>query len=162
MANGVAGSHASLHDLSRCESHADELVHAVIRDIRTDPRTASFARVPESELTGRLFDLYTHLGDWIGEQTDEHIEAAYTEIGRRRFTGRVPLAEAVYAMILIEQHLHRFVRDRAFSDSAVELYDEEQLHQFVWSFFDRAVYFMVKGYEDERRRVAAPPASRAK
>ena len=149
------------HLIRLIEAHATELVHAVIRDIRTDPRTASFARVSESELTGRLLDLYAHLGDWIGEQTDERIDASYTEIGRRRYTSRIPLAEAVYAMILIEQHLHRFVRDRAFSDSAVELYSEEQLHQLVWSFFDRAVYFMVKGYEDERHRIAVQATPRA-
>jgi len=114
--------------------------------------------VPEAELTERLRELYAHLGDWIGEQTTDRIEARYTEIGRRRYEVGVPLADAVYALILIEQHLRRFVRDHAIARSAVELYSEEQLHQMVWSFFHRAVYFMVKGYEDERRAMAGDTA----
>ena len=143
------------------ERHADELVHAVIRDIRTNPRTVSFSRVSESELTGRLLDLYAHLGDWIGEQSDDRIEAYYADIGRRRYNAEVSLADTVYALILIEQHLRRFVRDHGFSGSAIELYSEEQLRQMVSSFFDRAVYFMVKGYEDERRGVPVNVAARA-
>jgi hypothetical protein len=144
------------------EAHADELVRAVIRDIRTNPRTSSFSRVPESELTERLLDLYRHLGDWIGEQTDDRIESYYAEIGRRRFNALVPLADAVYALIVIEQHLRRFVREHGLSRSVVELYSEEQLHQMVWSFFDRAVYFMVKGYEDERGAVPVHSRARAR
>jgi hypothetical protein len=143
------------------ERHADELVHAVIRDIRTNPRTVSLSRVSETELTGRLLDLYAHLGDWIGEQSDERIELYYSDIGRRRYNAQVSLADAVYALIIIEQHLRRFVRDRGFTASAIELYSEEQLHQMVSAFFDRAVYFMVKGYEDERRRLGQAAAARA-
>jgi hypothetical protein len=133
------------------ETHADELVHAVIRDLRTNPLTSSLSRVPEPELAGRLRDLYAHLGDWIGEPTDDRLEAFYSEIGRRRYHADIPLADAVYALILIAQHLRRFVRDHGLPRSAVEMYGEEQLQQMLRSFFDRAVYFMVKGYEDERR-----------
>jgi hypothetical protein len=142
------------------ETHADELVRAVIRDIRTNPHTASLSRVPEAELTERLRDLYLHLGDWISEQTDERIEAYYSEIGRRRYDARVPLADAVYALIVVKQHLRRFVRDHGFTRSVVEMYSEEQLREMAWSFFDRAVYFMVKGYEDERRGLPATSAVR--
>jgi hypothetical protein len=45
-------------------------------------------------------------------------------------------------------------------ESVVELYSEEQLYQLTWSFFDRAVYFTVKGYEDERRRMVELAAVR--
>jgi hypothetical protein len=42
----------------------------------------------------------------------------------------------------------------------VELYSEEQLYELTGSFFDRAMYFTVKGYEDERRRRASLAAAR--
>jgi hypothetical protein len=136
------------------ESHADELVNAAVADLRTNPRTRFFNRVPESELRHRLRDLYTHLGDWVGDRTESRVEAYYSEVGRRRFHDGVPLSDLVFAIMLSKDHLRHYIRLHGLVESIVELYSEEQLYQMTWSFFDRAVYFAVKGYEDERLRVA--------
>jgi hypothetical protein len=142
------------------ETHAEELVQAVLHDVRTNPRTASFTRVPEADLRHRVHDLYQHLGDWIGDKTETRIETQYMEGGRRRYHDAVPLAEVVYAMVLFKDHLRQFIRSHGLVESVVELYSEEQLYQLTWSFFDRAVYFTVKGYEDERSRMAELAAAR--
>ena len=43
------------------ETHADELVQVVLHDLRTNPRTASFTRVPEADLRHRLhWSLWRH------------------------------------------------------------------------------------------------------
>jgi hypothetical protein len=142
------------------ESHADELVDAAVSDLRSNPRTRAFNRVPESELRHRLRDLYTHLGDWVGERTEARVEAYYTEVGRRRFHDRVPLSDLVFAIILSKDHLRHFIRLHGLVESVVELYSEEQLYQMTWSFFDRAVYFAVAGYEAERLHVAEMAVAR--
>ena len=142
------------------ETHAEELVQIVLHDLRTNPRTASFTRVPEPDLRHRLHDLYTHLGDWIGDKTETRIERQYMELGRRRYHEGVPLAELIYAMVLFKDHLRQFIRSHGLVESVVELYSEEQLYQLTWSFFDRAVYFTIKGYEDERKRMVELAAVR--
>jgi hypothetical protein len=142
------------------QSHADELVNAAVADLRTNPRTRTFNRVPESELRHRLRDLYSHLGDWVGERTESRVEAYYTEVGRRRFHDGVPLAELVFAIMLSKDHLRHYIRLHGLVESVVELYAEEQLYQMTWSFFDRAIYFGVKGYEEERLHVADMAAAR--
>ena len=142
------------------ETNAEELVQIVLHDLRTNPRTASFTRVPEPDLRHRLHDLYTHLGDWIGDKTETRIERQYMELGRRRYHEGVPLAELIYAMVLFKDHLRQFIRSHGLVESVVELYSEEQLYQLTWSFFDRAVYFTIKGYEDERKRMAELAAVR--
>jgi hypothetical protein len=136
------------------ETHADELVQAVINDVRSNPRTPSFKKVPEADLRHRLLDLYRHLGDWIGDKTETRIEHQYMAVGQRRFQEGIPLAEVVYAANLFKDHLRHFIRSHGLVASVVELYGEEQLYQMTWSFFDRALYFTVKGYEDERQRMA--------
>jgi hypothetical protein len=142
------------------ETHAEELVQAVVSDVRSNPRTPSFTKVSEADLRRRLQDLYKHIGDWLGDKTETRIEAQYTEVGRRRFHEGVPLAEVVYAMVLFKEHLRHFIRSHGLVESVVELYSEEQLYQLTWSFFERAVYFTVKGYEDERRRMAELAAAK--
>jgi hypothetical protein len=142
------------------ETHAADLVQAVFNDVRTNPRTPSFTRVPEADLRHRLQDLYRHFGDWIGERTETQIETQYVEVGRRRFHEEVPLEEVIYALVLVKDHLRRFIRHHGLATSVVELYSEEQLYELTGSFFDRAMYFTVKGYEDERRRRASLAAAR--
>ena len=142
------------------ETHADELAQAVIADVRTNPCTPSFTRVAEADLRHRVHDLYRHLGDWIGDKTETHIERQYVAVGQRRFHEGIPLAEVVYALVLFKDHLRHFISSRGLVASIVELYSEEQLYQLTWSFFDRALYFTVKGYEDERRRMADLAATR--
>jgi hypothetical protein len=137
------------------ETHAEEIVQAVLADVRTNPRTPSFTRVPEADLRHRLHDLYRHFGDWIGDRTEPRIAEQYVEVGRRRLQDNVPIEEVVYALVLVKEHLHEFIRHHGLAGSVVELYSEEQLYHLVGSFFDRATYFTVKGYEDERRRLAA-------
>jgi hypothetical protein len=82
------------------------------------------------------------------------------ELGRRRYHDAVPLAELIYAIVLFKDHLRQFIRNHGLVESVVELYSEEQLYQLTWSFFDRAVYFTIKGYEDERKRMAELAAVR--
>jgi hypothetical protein len=136
------------------ETHATALVQAVIADIRSNPRTRSFTRVPEADLRDRLHDLYRHFGDWVGDRTETQIATHYVELGRRRYHEEVPLEEVIYALILIKDHLRGFIRHHGLAASVVEMYSEEQLYELTGSFFDRAMYFTVKGYEGERRRRA--------
>ena len=136
------------------ESHAAALVQAVIADVHTNPRTPSLKRVPEADLRHRLLDLYKHIGDWIGDRTETQIETQYVEVGRRRYDEEVPLEEVIYALVVVKDHLRAFIRQHGLASSVVELYSEEQLYDLTGSFFDRAMYFTVKGYEDERRRRA--------
>ena len=44
-----------------------------------------------------------------------------------------------------------FIRARGLVDSAVELYQVEELHLLVSHFFDRAIYHVVRGYEEAAR-----------
>ena len=135
------------------ETHAAALVQAIIADVRTNPRTPSFKRVPEAD-SSPAADLSKHYGDWIGERTEAQIETQYVEVGRRRYHEDIPLEEVIYALVLVKDRLRAFIRQHGLASSVMDLYSEEQLYELTGSFFDRAMYFTVKGYEDERRRRA--------
>ena len=130
------------------ETHANDLTERVMKEVRVHPRTASLHEVAEAELTARAFDLYHNLGRWLGERNEEEIEATYHENGRRRFREGVPLSELVYVLILMKQHLWDFIRKNDLPETATDLYGEEQLELMVGQFFDKALYYAVRGYED--------------
>jgi hypothetical protein len=129
------------------EEHAEDLTRGVMRDLASNPRTAAYHRLAADELQRRVYDVYHNLGRWLGDKTEEHIEATYGELGRRRHAEGVPLSEVVYALVRVKGHLREYVRAVGFVDSSVELYLEEELHHLVGHFFDKAIYHTVKGYE---------------
>ncbi|MBZ5514256.1 MAG: hypothetical protein LAN62_05325 [Acidobacteriia bacterium] len=129
------------------EDHAEELTRGLLDDLATNARTSAYHKIPREELRHRLYDVYRNLGRWLGHTTDESIEATYSELGRRRFAEGVPLSEVVYALTLSKYHLRDFIRTRGLTDSAVELYQEQELQRLVGRFFDRAIYYTIRGYE---------------
>lgn len=130
------------------EDHADELTRGVLDDILHNPRTTALHKVSHEELRQRAYDVYHNLGRWLVDKTDAAIEQVYAAMGRKRFGDRVPLSQMLYGLIVMKLHVRDFIRTSGVVDSAVELYQEEELHLLVDQFFDKAIYFAVKGYEE--------------
>ena len=95
----------------------------------------------------RSYSVYRNLGHWLGHNSEEPVEAAYSALARRRSEEGVPLEELVFALILTKNHLRNYIRTAGFMDSAVELHQERELHRLVGNFFDSAIYYAVRAYE---------------
>jgi hypothetical protein len=149
------------------ETHAEPLTKETLADLATNPRTRSFHLVPRDELEARVFATYHNLGRWIGDPRDEAVRADYESWGAKRFRQGIPLSEIVYALILVKQHLRRFIRNHGpveFSGDrvvaadliGVQLHGIQELNYMVGDFFDRAMYHLARGFEGEARHRASP------
>ena len=148
------------------EIHANSLTKDVTQDLSTSPRTPGFRAVRGEDLEQRTFQLLHHLGDWIGSPRSERVEAEFSEWGRRRFGQSIPLSEIVYAIIILKQHLRRYIHDNGLVEFAfprtegdyvlpMHLYSLQDLNTRVGEFFDEALYYLTRGYEAESRLSAA-------
>lgn len=145
------------------ESHAEQLTRGVVHDLQTNPRTPSYHKLSAEELHHRAYAVYRNLGRWLGEETEQTIEAFYGELGKKRQAEGIPLCEVLYALLLVKYHLRDYVRSSGLIDSAVDLYQEQELQRLVGHFFDRAIYYTVKSYECEAAsRRAHAAAARAR
>ena len=144
------------------ETHADGLTQEALKDLATNPRTRSFHLVSPAELEARVFATYRNLGKWINDQSDDAVRDEYETWGAKRFRQGIPLSEIVYALILIKHHLRRFVRDHGLVEFSgdraitgdlvgVQLYSIQELNYMVGEFFDRAMYYLARGYEGEAK-----------
>ena len=129
------------------EDHAEDLTRGVLVDLGRNARTPAYHTLSHDELHRRAYDVYHNLGRWLGDKTDTLIEASYGSLGRTRRAEGIPLSEVVYALILTKEHLRAYIRTSGLVGSAVELYQEEELNRMVGNFFDKAVYYTVRGYE---------------
>lgn len=134
------------------EDHADQITHALLNDLQSNPRTPTYNALSRDELHRRVYEVYRNLGRWLVHESDESIETAYTELGKIRFAEDVPLSEVVYALILTKSHMRDYIRTSALLDSAVELYQEKELQELIAQFFDKAIYFTVQAYMQEAAR----------
>lgn len=149
LAPSGKGPMLSARLVRRIEEHAEELTREVLADLSANARTPAYHKLSHDELHRRVYDVYRNLGRWLGEETDDTVQQTYQELGARRWREHVPLHEVVYALILSKHHLRDYIRSSGVVDSAVDLYQEEDLHIRLGRFFDKALYFTVKGYAGE-------------
>ena len=128
------------------EEHAEQLTAGLVKDLQNNPRTQAYHKLSHQELHHRAYDVYRHLGEWLGHKADDRIEASYCDLGRERHAEDVPLSEVVYALILIKYHLRDYIRTAGLVNSTVELYQQLELDRLVGQFFDRAVYYTTRCY----------------
>ena len=138
------------------EDHAEELTHGLIEDLLTNPRTPKYHRLSRPVIHGRIYDVYHNLGEWLGRENDEIIEAQYTKLAKARSADGIPLSEIIYALILTKNHLLEYIRSSGLANSAIGLYQQQELHRLVGDFFDKAIYYTAKGYEREHKAAEAP------
>ena len=140
------------------ETHADSLTQEVVQDVQTNEHTRSHARIPTEELSFRVLTLYRNLGNWIGDPKDDAIRHEFEEWGRIRCRQGISTSEIAFCLILMKKHLRMYIREHAgvvFSGDRLvpgemvplELYSIQELNYVVGDFFDRALYYLLRGYE---------------
>jgi hypothetical protein len=134
------------------ETHSDALASSLLHKVRDSDSTQSYRNVPPEELKHRVYEVYSHLGDWLLGKSEFDIERRYTEIGARRAHQHVPLSQLTWAIILTKENLFEFLKRESIPNSPVEIFGELEMLQLLDQFFDRAIYYASLGYE---RAVAA-------
>jgi len=151
------------------EVHSPALSLDIARDLRGNTRTQGFHRVPLEDLQPRIFEIVHHLGDWIGNPRCDQVRQEFALWGARRFDQQIPLSEIVYAIIILKQHLRRYIDDHGLVNASfprvdgdyvlpMHLQSLQELNMTVAEFFDEALYYLARGYEAQAR-IATPVAA---
>ena len=128
------------------EDNADELTERLVRRVRADPRTTSYRQFDDEDLGQRAREVYSHLGQWLGESSESAVEGEYMRLGRTRRKEGIPLSDVVMALLLVRRTLWQFVESQG-ADTSLELRQQLDLELLVVRFFDRAIFHTVRGYE---------------
>jgi hypothetical protein len=145
------------------QAHAGALTHDVVQDLRSNERTPTFRRLNPADVEARVSALFYNLGKWIGDADENAVRTEYEDMGRTRFREGVPVSELVYALLIGKHHLRRYIREHGLVDFAgdrivpqellpFELHSIQELNYQVGEFFDRALYHLARGHEQEAAR----------
>jgi hypothetical protein len=90
------------------------------------------------------------LGEWLVSKTEEEVERRYTMIGTRRAEQCVPVSQLLWCMVLVKENLWFYLNGIEALENVSEIFGEVELIKMVDQFFDRAMYFAVRGHERVR------------
>ena len=131
------------------ETHADVIVRRWTNKLLADSTTSSFSKRNLEYVEKKANGVLKHLREWISyETTKDEIGKRYAEEGMDLFKMGIPLCEAHRAMIVLRRTLWLFVVNESMFDSAFELHQMRELNDRVVLFFDRAEYYLLRGYTE--------------
>jgi hypothetical protein len=133
------------------ETHSDELTDSLIQKFLASSRTVDMRKVPPAELRARIQEILQHLSEWLLTKTDTEIERRYLELGQQRAAQGVSLTDFCWSMVITKEHLWDFLQAQAFLRGPVEIYGEMELLRFMGQFFDRALCYAARGFEQQVR-----------
>jgi hypothetical protein len=132
------------------ELHADALAERLEARIASSGRCATYSRVSADELKSLVSGIYGQLGQWLVSRTEEDIARRYTMIGARRAEQSVPASELLWCIVLVKENLWEFLREQEALENTSRIFGELALMQMVDEFFDRAMYYALRGHESVR------------
>jgi len=133
------------------ENDADKLTKRWLADVQKRPETPTYHTFDPNELYHRAHRVYSQLGKWISNETNkEEIAAYYTAMGAQRRKEGFALSEVIQALITTRRYLWLKVLSDGLLDTALDLHKGLDLNNRVVLFFDRAIYYTAKGYEEEK------------
>ncbi|HNQ85084.1 MAG TPA: hypothetical protein PLP82_04135 [Deltaproteobacteria bacterium] len=141
-----------LLDLIR--DNANELTRRLCKDLLSREETKGYRTLSDDVIYDRVFDVYSKLSSWLGldNHTTSEVRKVYTELGRKRFREGIPLHEVILAFMLVKRNLWEFIQEKQFLETTFEMKQALELNNKVVLFFDRVIYFVSMGYEDELRK----------
>ncbi len=136
------------HFIQLIEMYSDQLAETMLMRLQSCGKCPSFKNVTREEFRQRVYEIYEHLQEWLTHKKEEDIARRYIEIGKQRARQGVELSELIYAIMLTREHLWEYINHEADLKKHAEVLGEIELMQLLEQFFDRALYYAARGYEE--------------
>ncbi|MBN1496333.1 MAG: hypothetical protein JXA07_06160 [Spirochaetes bacterium] len=135
------------------EKHSKIIIKRWTARLVTDPTTSSYSIKNIKYVEAKAQSMLEGLGRWVSyETTKEEIGKRFAQEGKDLFDMNIPLCEALRAMYTLRRTLWLFVENESLFDSALQLHQMMELSDRVILFFDRAEYYIIRGYMEEMHK----------
>jgi len=148
--------------IEHVDTHAEQVCEELMQKFeRSCPELLH--KVPIQELRQSTREIYRDLTDWLLD-TQSVSEERYVNLGMRRVGQGVPFSELFWALSAAREHFWEYMERETLLDDPVDFWGGLQLLHSLDRFFDRALNFVIIGYEsggrEELARAAAISARR--
>lgn len=129
------------------ENHRREIAQQWCNAVRQNPRTTSFHNFSEEELLKRAGFFYKNLITmYFSEKPYTEVRKYFTEYAEVSYRHKIPLHEALYALIMMRRHMWLFAD---FQEPFLSAMDHRQAVETINKtirIFDHGVYIITQRY----------------
>jgi len=120
-----------------------------MNDLLRNNDTTAYRSVDKNTIYQSSNMIYRNLSIWISKSfTKESIKERYINLGKERFCMAIPFPQVQKAMVLQKRYLWIFVMENM-EEELIDYIEAQKLSNRVGLYFDRAIFFMLKGYDEE-------------
>lgn len=131
------------------EEHSERIAALWMEDVKNNETTPTYHVFDQELLFHRVFLVISHFGQWLsGSYHGQDIVSYYGNLGRERKKEGFGLSEVISALSLIKKHTWEFALSRGMWSKTIDIYMILELERRVSLFFDKATFYVAKGYEE--------------
>lgn len=130
------------------ESNAETITGRWLKDVTSRKSTATYGKHDPDTSFMRNKDVVKHFGDWLGGlYSDRDIRNFYNRLGQDRKKEGYALSEVLSALTLTRKYIWEFALSQGMWDKTIDIYMALELERRMMLFFDKAAYYISRGYE---------------
>ncbi|HOK07456.1 MAG TPA: hypothetical protein PK836_09285 [Syntrophales bacterium] len=134
------------------EKHAEEIARQWYNNVKMNPRTPSYHKMPEEEAMKHAMYFYRNFGKlFFTDKPFEEAQGLFSRYAEERWRQRIPLAEVIYALTLMRRHMWLFSTSQAVFVTPVEQHQATESQSRTILMFDYAIYVIVEKYSEFMR-----------
>ena len=134
--------------IGHVDTHADQLCEELMQKFRRSDRCRELLhKVPVEEQKQSTREIYRNLTDWLLNNTESVTEDRYVNLGMRRARQGVPFSELFWAVCVTREYFWDYMERETLLDEPADFWGGVQLLQSLVRFFDRALDFVIVGYQ---------------
>jgi len=131
------------------ETKAGDMARQWAADVRKNHRTPSYHGLPDDKLIDQAVSFYTNFRKmFFTESPYDTAKAFFTRYAEERYRQKVPLQEALYALILMRRHIWLYAEFQATFITAVEQQQSAESLNRTILMFDYATYQITEKYQE--------------
>jgi len=131
--------------IERCPS---EIAKQWCRDVKRNPRTPSFQKIPDDELIPIAIGFYGKFRElFAADNPFETAQKIFGKYAEERFEQGIPVHEAIYALVLMRRHIWLYAEFQAIFVSAMEHRQAAESLNRTILMFDYAIYVITERYQ---------------
>jgi ADP-ribose pyrophosphatase YjhB (NUDIX family) len=134
------------------EKNADLIAGKWVEDVLEKRSTTHYQRLEKEEVFRRGQMVILQFGHWLkGLYTEKDNRDFYMTMGKTRKNEGFRSSEVISALSLIRKNIWEFALSQGMWNKTIDIYIALELERRMMMFFDKAAFYLSRGYESEDR-----------
>jgi len=130
------------------EQNAEVISLRWLEDVRTNKSTPTYAQFAPEASIHRNRVVMEQFGKWLGGYySNDDIRSFYRQLGEDRRNEGFDMSEVISALSLTRKHIWEFALSQQMWTKTIDIYMTLELERRMMLFFDKAAYYVARGFE---------------